>query len=65
MLQLNAHGRRAYTGWRLFQLVFIVSHVSALAWREHSRLVLPHYFARGYRLVDLVRHPNRYVLAKD
>ena len=37
----------------------------ALKWREHSRLVLPHYFARGYRLVDLVRHPNRYVLAKD
>ncbi|WP_244344071.1 GNAT family N-acetyltransferase [Thermus thermophilus] len=37
----------------------------ALKWREHSRLVLPHYFARGYRLVDFLRHPNRYVLAKD
>lgn len=37
----------------------------ALAWREHSRLVLGHYFARGYRAVDFLRHPNRYVLAKD
>jgi hypothetical protein len=36
MLQLNARGRRNYTGWRLFQLVFIVSHVAALAWREHD-----------------------------
>lgn len=35
MLQLNQRGRRAYTGWRLFQLVFIVSHIPALAWREH------------------------------
>ncbi len=37
----------------------------ALAWREHSRLVLGHYFARGYQAVDFLRHPNRYVLAKD
>ncbi|WP_135256043.1 GNAT family N-acetyltransferase [Thermus caldilimi] len=37
----------------------------ALAWREHSRLVLGHYFARGYRAVDFTRNPNRYVLAKD
>lgn len=37
----------------------------ALRWREHSRLVLGHYFARGYRAVDFLRHPNRYVLAKD
>ncbi len=37
----------------------------ALKWREHSRLVLPHYFAQGFRLVDFLRHPNRYVLAKD
>ncbi|GGM93831.1 chorismate synthase [Thermus composti] len=37
----------------------------ALKWREHSRLVLSHYFARGYVAVDFLRHPNRYVLAKD
>ncbi|WP_026175214.1 GNAT family N-acetyltransferase [Thermus igniterrae] len=37
----------------------------ALRWREHSRLVLGHYFARGYRAVDFARHPNRYVLAQD
>ncbi|MFK5529138.1 hypothetical protein ACI3S9_30710, partial [Klebsiella pneumoniae] len=37
----------------------------ALAWREHSRLVLGHYFAQGYRAVDFARNPNRYVLAKD
>jgi len=36
MLQLNQRGDRKYTGWRLFQLVFIVSHVAALAWREHD-----------------------------
>jgi len=36
MLQLNRSGDRKYTSWRLFQLVFIVSHVSALAWREHD-----------------------------
>jgi chorismate synthase len=37
----------------------------ALRWREHSRLVLGHYLARGYRAVDFARHPNRYVLAQD
>ncbi|MEZ0349033.1 MAG: GNAT family N-acetyltransferase [Thermus sp.] len=37
----------------------------ALQWREHSRQVLGHYFARGYVAVDFLRHPNRYVLAKD
>jgi hypothetical protein len=36
MMQLNERGDRTYTGWRLFQLVFIVSHVPALAWREHD-----------------------------
>ncbi len=36
MLQLNRRGDREFMGWRLFQLVFIVSHMSALAWREHS-----------------------------
>jgi hypothetical protein len=36
MLQLNERGTRQYAGWRLFQLVFIVSHISALAWREHD-----------------------------
>jgi hypothetical protein len=35
MLQLNQSGARKYDGWRLFQLVFIVSHVPSLAWREH------------------------------
>ncbi len=36
MLELNERSNRTYTGWRLFQLVFIVSHVPALAWREHA-----------------------------
>ncbi len=36
----------------------------ALLWREHSRQVFGHYFARGYRAVDFLRHPNRYVLAQ-
>jgi hypothetical protein len=36
MLKLNERGDRKYAGWRLFQLVFIVSHVPALAWREHA-----------------------------
>lgn len=35
-------GRR-HEGWRLFQLVFIVSQLSALAWREHD----PKEFAVG------------------
>jgi chorismate synthase len=37
----------------------------ALRWREHSREVFGAYFARGYRAVDFLRGPNRYVLAKD
>jgi Helicase conserved C-terminal domain len=36
MLQLNESGDRSFVGWRVFQLVFIVSHVPALAWREHD-----------------------------
>lgn len=43
MLQLNQSGNRSYSKWRLFQLVFIVSHMSALAWREHD----PAEFALG------------------
>lgn len=43
MLQLNERSDRKYTAWRLFQLVFIVSHMSALAWREHD----PVEFAAG------------------
>ena len=43
MVELNARSGRNYTGWRLFQLVFIVSHLSALAWREHP----PQDFAAG------------------
>jgi hypothetical protein len=35
MIRLN-EGRGGYDSWRLFQLVFIVSQLSALAWREHS-----------------------------
>jgi hypothetical protein len=36
MLELNRRGSRRYIGWRLFQLVFIVSHIPSLAWREHD-----------------------------
>jgi hypothetical protein len=36
MLEMNLRRERKYTDWRLFQLVFIVSHVPALAWREHD-----------------------------
>ncbi|PZA08440.1 MULTISPECIES: GNAT family N-acetyltransferase [unclassified Meiothermus] len=36
----------------------------ANAWREHSRELFPHYFARGYRAVDFLRHPNRYLLER-
>lgn len=36
MLLLNERTDRGYEGWRLFQLVFIVSHLPTLAWREHS-----------------------------
>ena len=41
MLRLNDLGGRKYTGWRLFQLVFIVSQLPALAWREHSPSEFP------------------------
>ncbi|KGQ21307.2 chorismate synthase [Thermus filiformis] len=37
----------------------------ALRWREESRRIFLHYFQKGYRVVDFLRHPNRYVLAKD
>lgn len=43
MLQLNAKTEREFRGWRLFQLVFIVSHLPVLAWREHS----PEEFGAG------------------
>lgn len=36
----------------------------ANAWRAHSRELFTHYFARGYRAVDFVRHPNRYILER-
>lgn len=36
MLQLNKRRDRKYAGWRLFQLVFIVSNIPSLAWREHD-----------------------------
>jgi hypothetical protein len=35
MIRLNDRSKRAIPGWRLFQLVFIVSQLSSLAWREH------------------------------
>ncbi|RDI95482.1 GNAT family N-acetyltransferase [Meiothermus sp. QL-1] len=37
----------------------------ALAWREHSREVFGHYLARGYRAVEFVRGPNRYLLERE
>ncbi len=43
MLELDKRGGREFKGWRLFQLVFIVSHMSALAWREHP----PEKFTSG------------------
>jgi chorismate synthase len=36
----------------------------ALRWREHTRAVFQHYFERGYQAVELVRHPNRYLLVR-
>ena len=36
----------------------------ANAWRIHSRELFSRYFARGYRAVDFVRNPNRYVLER-
>jgi len=35
MLKADQLSGRSRPGWRLFQLVFIVSQLSALAWREH------------------------------
>lgn len=42
MIRLNER-RRGYSAWHLFQLVFVVSQLPALAWREHD----PKEFARG------------------
>ncbi|GIW31044.1 MAG: chorismate synthase [Meiothermus sp.] len=36
----------------------------AQAWRMHSREVFGHYLAQGYRAVDFVRSPNRYLLER-
>ena len=36
MLKLGEMSRRTHPGWRRFQLVFIVSQLPALAWREHD-----------------------------
>lgn len=33
-------------------------------WRLHSRELFGHYFAQGYRAIDFVRGPNRYVLER-
>ena len=35
MQALAGRSRRPHQGWRLFQLVFLVSQLPALAWREH------------------------------
>ena len=43
MVRLNERSKRGIPGWRLFQLVFIVSQLPALAWREHD----PEEFAAG------------------
>lgn len=40
MIRLNER-RADYTSWRLFQLVFIVSQLPALAWREHDPKEFP------------------------
>jgi len=34
----------------------------AIAWRNHTRQILPHYFARGYCVTDFHREANAYVL---
>ncbi len=36
MIKLGEMSGRQHAGWRLFQLVFIVSQLPALAWREHA-----------------------------
>jgi hypothetical protein len=43
MIRLGELTGRPYPGWRLFQLVFMVSQLPALAWREHD----PGDFTRG------------------
>lgn len=37
----------------------------ALRWRAHSRELFERYFAQGYRAIDFVRGPNRYVLERE
>ncbi|MFD5672104.1 helicase-related protein [Streptomyces sp. NPDC127040] len=43
MVELNQRQKRPSRGWRLFQLVAIVSQLGALAWREHPE----HLFTPG------------------
>jgi hypothetical protein len=43
MLKLGEMTGKRHTSWHLFQLIFIVSQLGALAWREHS----PQEFAAG------------------
>src|SRR5690606_29181603 len=43
MRRLAGRSEKPHTGWRLFQLVFLVSQLSALAWREHP----PQTFTTG------------------
>ncbi|MBO3752991.1 hypothetical protein J5X84_43690 [Streptosporangiaceae bacterium NEAU-GS5] len=43
MRRLAERSDKPHSGWRLFQLVFIVSQLSALAWREHP----PEDFTEG------------------
>ena len=37
----------------------------AIEWREHSRMVFNHYFARGYRVTDFDANTNRYLLERN
>ncbi|MED7950721.1 helicase-related protein [Streptomyces sp. BE303] len=43
MVEVNRRSKRRNLGWRLFQLVAIVSQLGALAWREHPE----HLFTPG------------------
>ena len=43
MVKLGEMTSKRHAGWHLFQLVFVVSQLSALAWREHG----PSEFAPG------------------
>ncbi len=36
MIRLGKMSGKRHPGWRLFQLVFVVSQLSSLAWREHD-----------------------------